>query len=147
MDPKELLAAFLRDSKLMQLATVANGKPWVCNLYFVSDANNHIYWTSSRTRRHSKEIKGNPKVAATIVHSEDRKQALQITGIASEVPLNDVERVNKLYVEKFGDKPSRLQEVLANTAGGRAYWVIEPKTIALWDEVNFPDSPKQEVHP
>lgn len=128
----------------MQLATFDNGQPWLCNLYFVSDNQNNIYWTSAKKRRHSQEIYKNSMVAATIVHDPDHKQALQITGEASEVSLSDVERVNKLYGDKFGDKTSRLEEVMASSPEGRAYWVLKPTTISFWDEVNFPDSPKQE---
>lgn len=145
MDLKKLLTEYLKSNKLMQLATVDKGQPWLCNVYYVADEANNIYWTSTRMRRHSKEITSDSRVAATIVHNEKCKQALQITGEVLEVSFNDVERVNKLYADKFGDKPSRLQEVLDDTPDGRAYWVLKPKTILFWDEVNFPDSPKQEV--
>jgi hypothetical protein len=56
------------------------------------------------------------------------------------VPLENVERVNKLYGDKFGDKPERLAEVLENNPEGRAYWMCKPDKIAIWDEVNFPAS-------
>lgn len=145
MDPKRLLEEYLKGNKLLQLATVSDEQPWVCNVYFVHDKDYTIYWTSAKSRRHSKEIKMHTKAAATIVHDEDKKQAVQIAGLAAEVPLDDVERVNELYAAKFGDKPERLQEVLENMPGGRAYWVLMPEIIELWDEVNFPDSPKQPV--
>lgn len=121
--------------------------PWLCNVYFVTDEENNIYWTSGKSRRHSREITKNPISACTIVHDSKKKQALQITGMSYEVSLADAERVHRLYGEEFGDKPHRLTEVLENTPDGRAYWVIEPKTISFWDEVNFPDSPKQEYQP
>lgn len=145
MDLNKLLEEYLKNNKLMQLATVGDEGPWLCNLYFVSDSQHNIYWTSAKKRRHSKEIKSSAKVAATIVQDDVNKQALQITGDAYEVGLDDVERVNKLYGGKFGNKPSRLQEVLDDTLDGRAYWVLKPKIIAFWDEVNFPESPKQEI--
>ena len=139
-----MLKEYFNDNTLMQLATVSDGEPWLCNVYFVTDKSNNIYWTSAKRQRHSREILKNPVSACTIVHSSDKKQALQITGESSEVPMNDVERVNKLYADKYGDKPGRLAEVLENTSDGRAYWVLKPKTISFWDEVNFPTSPKQE---
>ena len=142
MNPKDILKEFLTVNKVMQLATVGENGPWICTLYFVIDEQNNIYWTSARNRQHSREILSNSKVAATVVHDAVHKRAVQITGEAYEVPLNDVERINKLYADKFGDKPSRLQEVLANTPGGRAYWVLKPQEISLWDEVVFPDAPK-----
>mgnify|MGYP001951245733 CR=1 FL=1 len=129
----------------MQLATIgADGKPWLCNVYFVTDEDNNIYWTSAREkRRHSKEIHDNPNAAVTIVHDSERKQALQITGQASEVPLADPARVDALYSSKYGDK-DRLSEVMADLPEGRAYWVVKPDSIFFWDEVNFPDTPKQQ---
>jgi uncharacterized protein YhbP (UPF0306 family) len=144
MELQQLLREYFENSKLMQLATVNDGQPWVCNVFFVTDEDNNIYWTSAKVRRHSKDIISNSITAATIVRSENKKQALQITGKSYEVTLEDAERVNKLYGNKFGQKQSRLEEVLANTPDGRAYYVLRPKTIFFWDEVNFPDAPKQQ---
>jgi uncharacterized protein YhbP (UPF0306 family) len=143
MDLKKLLQQYFSENKLMQLATVSDGQPWLCNVYFVTDEDNNIYWTSARSRRHSKEISANPIVAGTVVHDGDKKQALQITGKAFEVSLVDAERIDKLYGAKFGDK-DRLTEVLANLPDGRAYWMFKPDSIFFWDELHFPDSPKQE---
>lgn len=145
MNQSEILKEFLAGSNLMQLATLGEAGPWICSVYFVADYQNCLYWTSARVRRHSKEILSNAKAAANIVVDSERKQAIQMTGEAYEVPLDDVERVDRLYGSRFGDKPSRLQEVLENNPDGRAYWVLRPATICLWDEVNFPDTPKQVV--
>ena len=127
----------------MQLATVSDGQPWLCNVYFVTDEENNIYWTSARSRRHSREIKDNSVVAATIVHNDYKKQALQITGKAFEVSLDDAERVDCLYSSKFGEK-DRITEVKSNLPEGRAYYVLKPERIFFWDEVHLPNAPKQE---
>lgn len=144
MSLDKLLQDYLTSCKTMQLATISDGLPWICTVYFVTDENNRIYWTSAKSRRHSKEILENPEVAVAIVKDTEKKQALQITGKAAMVPLTDVEQVNALYGSKYGDKPERLAEVQADTPDGRAYWVVEPATISFWDEVNFPKNPKQE---
>ena len=144
MDLQQLLKTYSTENKLMQIATIGiDGKPWLCNLYFVTDENNNIYWTSARKQQHSREIHGNSAVAVTIVHDAEHKQALQITGEASEVPLEDVERVDALYSAKFGHK-DRMTEIKADVPEGRAYWVVKPDSIFFWDEVNFPGAPKQE---
>ena len=144
MDLHQLLQEYFTNNKLMQLATIgADGKPWLCNVYFVTDEENNIYWTSARNRQHSKEIHSNPSAAVTIVHDPEHKQALQITGQAAEVPLDDAERIDALYSAKFGKK-DRLTEIKADLPEGRAYWVVKPDSICFWDEVNFPDAPKQE---
>lgn len=141
---ENLLKQYFKENTLMQLATVDNSQPWLCNVYFVTDEDNNIYWTSNKTRRHSQEILKNPISACTIVHDSEKKQALQITGESFQVPKKDLERVYGLYAQKYGEKKSRLEEALEDTPGGRAFWVLRPKTISFWDEVNFPDSPKQE---
>ena len=144
MDLHQLLQRYFTENKLLQLATVnTEGDPWLCNVYFVTDSNNNIYWTSARSRLHSKEIHANPNVAATIVHDPEQKQALQITGKAAEVAPSDMEYVDALYSAKFGKK-DRITEIKANLPDGRAYWVIKPSRIFFWDEVNFPNTPKQE---
>ena len=145
MDLQKLLKEYLTSNKVMQLATVNKGKPWICNVYYVTDESNNIYWMSAKNRRHSKDIIDDSHVAASIVHDPDHKQAIQITGEAFIVGLTEVGSINELYAEKYGDKPERLKEVLANTPDGRAYWLLKPITISFWDEVNFPQSPKQEV--
>ena len=145
MDLNALLKEYFENNKLMQLATVSEGNPWICNVYFVTDDSNNIYWTSTKARRHSKEIIRNPLAAVSIVQDDKRKQALQITGKAYIVALEDAERVDMLYGNKFGEKSERLEEVMANEENGRAYWVLRPDTISFWDEVNFPESPKQEL--
>jgi uncharacterized protein YhbP (UPF0306 family) len=144
MNKDELLTHYLTSNTLMQLATVRAGEPWICNVYFVADQHNTIYWTSARSRRHSKEISGNPTVAATIVHDAKHKQSVQMTGRAYEVPLDEVMVVDELYSAKFGKK-DRLTEVKLNLPDGRAYYMLTPEHIFLWDEVNFPNDPKQEV--
>lgn len=145
LTPVEILKQFFTEGKLMQLATVADGQPWVCNVYFVTDENNNIYWTSAKKRRHSQEILANPMAAATIVYDEKKKQAVQLIGKAYEVSLDEVEKVDKLYSDKFGYK-DRLTEIRENKPDGRAYWVLKPEVIELFDELNFPDEPKQKVN-
>lgn len=127
----------------MQLATVKDGNPWICTVYFVADDDFNLYWMSARERQHSQEITSNPKVAVTIVHDTERKQALQITGNAYEVEDNDIELAHGLYTAKFGPKEYDLEGMKRHDPTGRAYWVFKPSSISLWDEVNFPDSPKQ----
>ena len=145
MSTKDIFQQFLDNNKLMQLATQDNGKLWVCNLYFAGDDNGNIYWTSNRKRRHSVEIESNPEVAVTIVNDIDKKQAIQISGKAFRLSVEDSDKVHEIYGAKFGQKDSRLEEVRKDTSDSRAYWVLKPEYIELWDEVNFPDKPKQQV--
>lgn len=143
VDLKELVNKYLTENTHMQLATVRNGQPWICTLYFVADNEFNLYWTSGRDRQHSLEIVNDPRAAVTVVRDTERKQALQITGNAFEVNDDDIDRVHSLYTAKFGPKDYDLEEMKRHKPQGRGYWVFNPNAIWLWDEVNFPDSPKQ----
>ena len=143
MDLRKLVKEYYAGNKHMQLATVSNGQPWICTVYFVADEDFNLYWMSARERQHSIEIAHDSKVAITVVRDTERKQALQIVGNAYEVANEDLERVHELYQSKFGQKDYDLEEIKQHKPTGRAYWVFKPTKISLWDEVNFPDSPKQ----
>ena len=49
--------------KLMQLATVSDGSPWICSVWFGFDGDLSIYFFSSTERQHSKEIERDVRVA------------------------------------------------------------------------------------
>ncbi|HEY8999686.1 MAG TPA: pyridoxamine 5'-phosphate oxidase family protein [Candidatus Saccharimonadales bacterium] len=147
MDLKALIQQYFKDNKHMQLATVRDGKPWICTVYFAADDAFNLYWTSSRSRQHSKEIMNDPRVAVTVVRDAERKQALQMTGEAYEVADDDLAHAHELYQGKFGPKDYDLNEIKQHNADGRAYWVFKPTSISFWDEVNFPDAPKQVYNP
>lgn len=51
----------------MSLATSADNKPRVCEVYFVYDTDLNFYFRSKTSRRHSQEIAKNPYVSANIV--------------------------------------------------------------------------------
>lgn len=145
MDLQELAKKYLSENKHMQLATMHDGSPWICTVYFVHDENYNLYWMSARERQHSVDITNNSNTAITIVRDIERKQALQIVGAAHEVGDAELERVDTLYQNKFGSKDYDLNEIMKHNSTGRAYWVFKPITISFWDEVNFPDSPKQHL--
>ncbi len=140
---KDLIQQYLAENKHMQLATVHDGQPWICTVYFVADDDFNLYWMSARERQHSVEIASDSKVAVTVVRDTERKQALQMIGNAYEVADEELERANELYQSKFGAKDYNLDEIKEHKPTGRAYWVFKPTEISLWDEVNFPDTPKQ----
>ena len=143
MDLRKLIWEYYSGNKHMQLATVNKGQPWICTVYYTSDSEFNLYWTSGRSRQHSLEIMNNPKVAVTIVRDSERKQALQIVGNAYEVEDEDLDQVHNLYQKKFGPKDYDLEEMKNHNSDGRTYWIFKPSVISLWDEVNFPDNPKQ----
>ena len=145
METTEILREFLSSNKLMQLATQSDKGLWVCNVYYAEDEAGKIYWTSGRSRRHSVEIEANSSVAATIVHDEETKRAVQMSGTARRLSIEESQAAHDLYGAKLGQKDERMDEVREDTPSSRAYWVFEPDFIELWDELTFPDKPKQRV--
>lgn len=67
MDVEQIIREYIDKSLHMSLATVADGKPWVCEVHFVYDESLNIYWRSKASRRHSQEIAINPNVAGNVV--------------------------------------------------------------------------------
>lgn len=127
----------------MQLATVSDNTPWISTVYFAADNQFNLIWTSTRNRRHSLDILSNPDTAVTVLKDPNRKQALQIVGKAYEVSDEELEKVHELYINKFGPVNFDLEDLKQRTEDSRSYWIFKPSVISLWDEVNFPDSPKQ----
>jgi len=144
---EKLIKQYLESKIDMQLATISNGQPWICTVYFVYDDNFNLYWTSGRSRKHSLDIQKESKSSVTIVKDVDKKQALQMIGNSYEVEVDELEKVHDLYQKRYGQKDYDLIEMKKKDSEGRAYWVFKPTEIYTWDEVNFPDEPKQKFIP
>lgn len=149
MDLRTLINNYLKETKLMQLATAINNQPWVCNVWFVSDDDLNIYWFSSITRRHSDEVLNNNKVAGAIVipqNPNDPPRGLQFQGVAEL--LEDEEEINKarsLYQEKI--LPSeKIDEFMSHKEKPHKFYKIKPSRFVLFDVVNFPENSRQEYN-
>jgi uncharacterized protein YhbP (UPF0306 family) len=51
----------------LSLATVSGDTPWVCEVHFAYDDRLNLYFVSSNTTRHAREIAASPKVAGNII--------------------------------------------------------------------------------
>lgn len=130
----------------MQLATVGAGKPWVCSLYYVADDNLNLYWLSLPGRRHSQEIVDNPNVSIAIAVKTDQPViGIQAEGRAEIIKNKQIiKKVMELYVEKYNTG----QNFYENFAAGKnrhEMYCFAPKSYVLFDELNFPDNPRQEI--
>ncbi len=145
-DLKELIPNYLKEARMMQLATCANNQPWNCTLYFASDREMNIYWISKADTRHSQEIAQNPKVALAIPVKFDD---LTVVGLQAEGEANIVEDANeikakvKLYSDKFNRGEDWYQEFLESKNPHKLYR-FKPTRFVIFDRVNFPDVEKQE---
>lgn len=144
MELQQLVEQFLKGNKHMQLATLHDGRPWLCTVYYAFDDDYNLHWMSARERGHSRDIITDSRVAVTVLNDPERKQALQMVGEASEVADDQIERAHELYTAKFGPKEYDLETMKLHHPEGRAYWMFRPSEIWLWDEVDFPDAPKQQ---
>jgi uncharacterized protein YhbP (UPF0306 family) len=145
MNAQELVQTYLADSEIMQLATVADGQPWICTVHFAADQDMNLYWMSLRNRRHSQEVAAYANAAVTVVKSEEDRQAIQMAGKAFELVGEEAKVADQVYAARFGSKPERLEEALHGGFEDRAYYVFRPDEVVLFDVKNFPDEPRQTV--
>lgn len=141
------IEGYLHEARLMQVATARDNQPWACSVYFAYDDKLNLYWISKQTRRHSQEILKNNKVAGTIVLSHtpgDKVHGLQFQGTAQELnEKKDAETAMKYYGSRYGMPQERITAIIENTDGHVCYR-ITPSLIVLFDEIHFPDKPRQE---
>ncbi len=146
MDLRELVRDYLSKAQVMQIATSHDHQPWVATVYFATDIDLNLYWMSRVSRRHSQEILENPKVAGAIVlpHNYGEKvRGIQFEGTAKQLSDGDAQSGINIYSSRFW-----IVEDRANAADGsdqRGCFQIRPSKFILFDEVNFPDNPRQEL--
>jgi uncharacterized pyridoxamine 5'-phosphate oxidase family protein len=151
MDTEELYKSCLKDIKLMQLATCSDNQPWLCNVWYVIDATNKIYWISRETRRHSEEIAKNPKVSCTFHQWFDeglgqKGKALTIAGNARQLTPMEVTQPYQLYLKRY-PKLANLQSLEASKdgSGDHKFYEVTPTEIIWWDEESFPHNSRQKI--
>ena len=151
MNLRKLIKDYLKEAKLMQVATSVGNHPWVCSVWYVHDENFNLYFISRKDRRHSKEIKNNSDVAGTIVipHEEgigQKVRGIQFEGKAEMIGIGGLYKAYQLLKEKYPNAVKHIPTLDLIKKGSilvRLYKII-PKSIVLFDEINFPDNPRQE---
>jgi len=140
-DPREIAHRYMRDGRVMQLATLHQDQPRANSLYYVVDKDSWtIYWLSESTRRHSVDIAAHARVGGAIVIKPDMPVAgLQFVGDASEVvDLSEQKTIIEKYCEKYNGIADGLHErIVAGTNKHRLYKVVI-RELELFDENNFP---------
>jgi uncharacterized protein YhbP (UPF0306 family) len=146
MELKNLIKKYLSKSRMMQIATVDNGQPWICTVYYVEDEDLNLYWLSWPTRRHSQEIKKLNKIAIAVPVKLDKPvigiQAEGTAKVAKEK--EEVAKVMKLYVKKYGSGKQFYDNFIA---GKNEHWLYRftPSNFVLFDEVTFKDDTRKEL--
>ncbi len=140
-----LVAKYLNEQHMMQIATSVDGQPWCCTVYYVHDDQRNLYWASFPTRRHSQEIASNPNVAIAIPirHTKGEKViGIQVEGTAEMLQPDES---NRLIVEAYARKFGRDQDWVEDFTAGKnkhQLYKFTPNNFVLFDDVNFPGSPR-----
>jgi uncharacterized protein YhbP (UPF0306 family) len=102
----ETIAALLREESTLALATTdEQGQPCVAPLYYIADEELTLFWLSSRTSLHGRNLKRAPMAAATIYrHTENWKEIRGVQLRGPVIVVADKERRRALiaaYCERF----------------------------------------------
>ena len=122
---EELVREYITKTVHFSLASVKDGKPWVCEVHFAYDDDLNVYFRSLTSRRHSQEIAQNPNVAGTIVRQHTLEEgcggALYFEG-TTELMTDETARaaVMPFFAKQHGAKEAILEEV-AKTDGHQFY--------------------------
>lgn len=146
MKVRDVVVKYLDEARIMQVATCVDNQPWACTVYFAVDNLHNLYWISLPTRRHSEEIRSNPRVAGVIVKPHnygDKVRGLQFQGEAREVTAAaEVHALAEAYMERY--TRSGLAEEIITGSNPHHLYQIKPTAFVLFDEVNFPEQPRQD---
>lgn len=146
---KQLVMQYLDEAKLMQIATVNGDRPWVATVWYAADKDMNLYFVSRTFRRHSMEMMKNPNVAGTIVKphtigSGEKVRGLQFEGTGRICNEKEFRIAHELYSKRYiGARIPPISEGNANEMV--KFYIIKPKLFVLFDEVNFPEEPRQEL--
>ncbi|SRR5260221_5990373 len=148
---RKLIEDYLKDAKLMQLATSVNDQPWVCNVWFAADKDLNIYWFSSSKRRHSAEVTKNTKVAGAIALPQtpkDLPRGLQFQGVAELLTKQkDIDKASFFYSGRIFSKKT-IKELMEDNEKPHHFYRIKVSQFVLFDAVNFADTNwRQEYKP
>ncbi|MBI2545082.1 MAG: pyridoxamine 5'-phosphate oxidase family protein [Candidatus Aenigmarchaeota archaeon] len=148
---KKIITKYLKEAKLMQIATSKNNKPWVATVWYVQDEKLNLYFISRRSRRHSSELKDNRNVAGAIVKPHTKGSGEKVVGLQFEGTShdltdepNEIKKADRLYHKKYSLAEHISLKQLTDPKWVATYYVVHPKVFVLWDEINFPDNPRQE---
>lgn len=132
---KEDLQKFLKENRIIQLATYDENHPWICNLYSVVDKDLHFYFLSDPETLHVQQIEKNNKVAIAVTDThqtpKDKKKGVQIWGTAKRVT-----SIKKAlwFVTQFTNDPSKynVKEIVKSI--GRVIYEITPTKIKFFNQ-------------
>jgi len=148
MNPSELLDQYLNENFRLQLATVHDGRPWICTVYYLADSERNLYWASLPSRQHSQDIDTNPRVAAAILVRGvigEPVIGIQAEGAAKKLePSMYPPSIVEKYATKFKRGSDWVRDFIAGKTEHRLY-ELTPSALYLFDEEHFPGGQRQKI--
>lgn len=144
---EELIRKYLPTKNVMQLATARDNQPWSCNVHYFSDDDLNLYWISDPTRRHSLEIKDNPKVSVAIKIHENTKQEDYVIGITLEGTGELMPEFNEEVAQAYCDKHSKGDSFVEEMREGKRpfkFYKLTPTNFVLFSSKDFTGDPRRE---
>ena len=141
---------FIKNQKLMVIASRDEKDVWVANVYFGVDEKATIYFISPKNTKHSQMILKNPKVAFSIAwfdpNNHKNRKAIQGLGVCrpAKNPTEIATGVKLLY-KKFPDLRDILtvKWIMTNVWGSKI-WVLKPTYMKYWDDEIYGDDETEE---
>lgn len=141
---------FIKNQKLMVIASHDTKDVWVANVYFSADEKGNIYFISSKDAKHSQMILKNSNVAFSTAwfdptNNKNRK-GIQGTGVCRVAEnLSEITTGIKLLYENFPDLRDILTvDWILTNAWSSKVWVLKPSYMKYWDDEVYGDDESEE---
>src|SRR3989338_6057161 len=139
------LLTFIKNQKLLVLASHQEKDIWVANLYFGTDEKANIYFISPKDNKHSQLILKNPEVAFSIAWFDptNHKNRKGIQGLGVCRPAEKEEEIItgvKLHNQNFPEFKEKITvEWIHTNEWNSKVWVLKPSYMKYWDDEIYGD--------
>jgi uncharacterized protein YhbP (UPF0306 family) len=149
MEAETLIKEYLPTGKTMQIATVQDGRPWICTVYYVADELQRLYWLSLPSRKHSRQLANDDKAAIAIAIKADKPViGIQAEGCAEPVQEpGEVKHVMQLYAKKYDGAGLEFYDNFVEGTNQHVLYRFTPSLYVLFDEVTFDASESRKEWP
>lgn len=119
MQPQDIVRKIIDSNIFLVLSTTNGVTPWGCPLFYASDKNYNLYFTSYNDSLHVKHILRNPNVAVVIFDShivpgQGQTQGLQIQATCHRISKEKLpEAIEIVYAKRFPDSNERAKHDLS----------------------------------
>lgn len=142
--------AFIKNQKLMVIASSDEKDVWVANVYFGVDEKPIIYFVSPKNTKHSKMILKNQNIAFSIAwfDTKNHKNRKAVQGLGVCRPAKNEEEIKagvKLHNQNFPEFKDKITvEWIHNNEWGSKVWVLKPSYMKYWDDEIYGENESKE---